>query len=344
VVVFLFGGALAALLAGQRVRQHRIVASPATASAEDPWAPDEYSAVPALLPARPVYKYSVIPGGVYSATELTHAVKRDPVVGAVYASLVERGVRPEVVQTSRLAYMSYRIGDRIYWSKHQIALRAGETILTDGESEIRGRCGNGISMDPMLPTSEAEPEPTELDALAPAEATLLPSHRLGFEFADVAGGQSPGLSGMDGLGSGFGSGGGSSASAANSGTGLIATTAAGAGFPFASGTVPGGVDIVTGGGLHGTPGTDPIDTSLVPGGPGVPGIDVPFVPPGFPPVFPPIDGGTPLNPGDPNIPTGGLPTPTPLPDGPSPVPEPGTLLLLGGGLAMAMRRLRGPRP
>jgi hypothetical protein len=307
------------LLTAQRVRQHRIAAAAAAEAALDPWDFDDIANSPAALPARPVYRYSVVPGGVYSPSELAEAIKRDPVVDAVYRTVSERGVRSEVVPASRMAYMSYRIGDQVYWSKHQIALRRGEAILTDGVTMIRGRCGNGISLDPMLPTSEEEPGPVELEALSAGESSLLPSHQLAFELAGMPGGQSPGLRSIDDLGFAFAAGGpfgGGGSSSSEIAPGLLPGTAPGGPTsPFPSDTTS-------------------IDTPSIPDVPIVPIID-------GPPIFPPD--GPPLGPPTPP----GSPSPTPNPEGPPPdvppVPEPGTLVLVGGGVAMLMRRLRSRR-
>ena len=58
-----------------------------------------------LSAARPIYRYSVIPGGAYSAAELTAAVERDPVVASVYRSVSDAGVHAEVLPADRMAYM-----------------------------------------------------------------------------------------------------------------------------------------------------------------------------------------------------------------------------------------------
>jgi hypothetical protein len=302
----------------QRVRQRRIAT--AAEAAQDLWNFDDIADSPAAQPARLVYRYSVVPGGVYSATELSEAVKRDPVVDALYRTVSERGVRLETVPANRLAYMSYRIGDQVYWSKHQIALHRGEAILTDGVTTIRGRCGNGISLDPMLPTSEEEPAPVELEALSVGESSLLPSHRLSFELAVMPGGQSPGLRSLDDLGFAFETGGpfGAPSSSEIAPALLPGTAPEGPTSPFPSDTTSLGTPTI--------PGVPPITD-----GP-------PLFPPDGPPLGPP--GGPPTPPGSPT------PTPNP-PGGPPdvpPVPEPGTLLLVGGGLAMAIRRLRSRRP
>jgi hypothetical protein len=268
---------------------------------------------------RLVYRYSVIPGGAYNASELTEAIDRDPVVAAEYRGVAARGVHAEVVPADRMAYMSYRIANKIYWTKHQIKLRRGETVLTNGDTMLRGRCGNEIALDPMQPTAEAEPAPLELEALAVGDPPLLPSRRLPMDLA-LPGGLS-GLNALDGLGM--------------------------SGFK--------GSPLFTGGGLTGGSPTGSTPPVTIPNTPpaGEPPIDVPPVFPGIPPGHdeiihqivdivtggdtlstdtPPGDGPT-FPPEDPGGPGG--------PRDPLPTPEPTTMLLVGGGLvSMALRKRR----
>ena len=119
-------------------------------------------------PGETVYPYSVVPGGVHNPEDLTHVVQRDPVVAAHYRHVDLARTRVATVAAPRRAYVSYRIGDRIYWTRKTIALHAGETVLTDGTHEIRTRCGNCISDTPQGPTSPDEPPESEFDrAIAP---------------------------------------------------------------------------------------------------------------------------------------------------------------------------------
>ena len=105
----------------------------------------------------PVYSYSVIPGGVSSAQSLQAALHRDPVAAAHYAGFQVQAARLIRLTSERRAHVSYRIGDTIYWTRQQVTLHVGETLLTDGLHFARTRCGNRIAEVPAGPTSPAEP-------------------------------------------------------------------------------------------------------------------------------------------------------------------------------------------
>lgn len=119
-------------------------------------------AVPESAQTRAIYHYSVVPGGVYSGDEVALAMT-DPVVADHYDGLVPADVRRETVASDRFAYVSYRKDDKIYWTRNKVRISAGETMLTDGTTEIRARCGNCVSSEPQLPVSESEPDPRELE-------------------------------------------------------------------------------------------------------------------------------------------------------------------------------------
>jgi len=130
----------------------------------------------AISSNRPVYRYSVIPGGAYTATELSDAIHADAVVAAHYTDVSVRNIRIRRVTDPRRVYMSYRLRDRIYWTSKPIALKVGELILDDGVNQIRARCGNRIATDlpPAVTVAKDEPEPTELDDVQP----ILPSRHV----------------------------------------------------------------------------------------------------------------------------------------------------------------------
>jgi hypothetical protein len=112
---------------------------------------------------RTVYPYSVIPGGVHSRDELRDALREDAVAASHHAAVALRDIRAERVTTPRRAYVSYRVGDRIYWTRHMVPLVPGETLLTDGRTTIRARCGNAVSDRPMIPTWVGEPDAAVFD-------------------------------------------------------------------------------------------------------------------------------------------------------------------------------------
>lgn len=106
---------------------------------------DDLPIVPAILDHREYYPYSVIPGGVRSTEELRAAIKNDPVVAKHYADFDPDRVRFERLQKPMLMHVSYRIGSNIFWTRRMMHIKAGETILTDGVTCARGRCGNRMS-------------------------------------------------------------------------------------------------------------------------------------------------------------------------------------------------------
>ncbi|MDL2358390.1 MAG: hypothetical protein QFF03_24340, partial [Pseudomonadota bacterium] len=132
-------------------------------------APLSAAAAPAAAattkPPRLVYRNSVIPGGVHSAAELLAAVRADPVISAHYADFDVASARLVQVEKSRLVHVSYRIGDKIYWTKHKVRLALGEGLLTDGTHLARARCGNRIADEPEGPVLDNEPAPEVLDTV-----------------------------------------------------------------------------------------------------------------------------------------------------------------------------------
>lgn len=115
---------------------------------------------------RPVYPYSVVAGGVHSADEVAQAMRRDSVVADHYAGVRPENLREERVERPRLVHASYRVGDKVFWTAKKIALHPGEKILTDGQTTIRERCGNLLTVEPLAPALPAlmdEPAPAEFD-------------------------------------------------------------------------------------------------------------------------------------------------------------------------------------
>jgi hypothetical protein len=132
----------------------------------------QMTATPALLrvaadatpaPPRRVYPYSIVPGGVTSRAEVAHAVMADKVVAAHYAGFAVEKASLRTVAGARAVYVSYRKGDQVYWTARKVTLADGETIVSDGQNELRARCGNRISDTPRLPVEVKGPDERELD-------------------------------------------------------------------------------------------------------------------------------------------------------------------------------------
>ena len=273
--------------------------------------------------SRPVYRYSVIPGGVRTPEELIETMARDSVVADHYA-----GVDKAKLTTGRLsaplqAHVSYRIGDRVYWTKQKVTVQAGEQVLTDGKTLVRGRCGNNISVAPLLPTLDNEPKPDVFDSIV---APLVPNSVVKLDPAHSY--FTPqGLKTPQGPGAGMRSG--------PPVGGVFGPPALGGGTPGTIPTPPSGNETPTGIPPGGNPPVGP------PGdGPCVPTSATTLREGDRPADMPPCPGNPP-----PGGPPGGDPpieiTPREIPDPPTPVPEPGTLVLIGGGVAVLLaRRLR----
>ena len=296
------------------------------------------------MPARPNYNYSVIPGGARNAHELARAIQTDEVVADHYRDVDPLTMHPQTVSVERMAHVSYRINDRVFWTKKPVRIYEGETILANGETEIRARCGNAISMAPLLPTSDDEPESTEFDALTDTGPMLVafdwtpagvPS-ALARPFGDVVGeGQVVAHPVLP-----FGVGAGAYASGANHGQANaawpestprdIATASSGSCTPWS------GANAVTVNSTNGRtgdlalgdscevdlPGLDPSEPDLSGFGPS--GLDPPEL---GPLVLQPVLGPEP-------DPTSFATTNV------TPVPEPATFVLLGSGIAGLLARHR----
>jgi hypothetical protein len=131
---------------------------------------------------RPVYKYSVVPGGVRDVHELKWAAEHDPVVAAHYAGFDYDHARLVRLVLARTAYVSYRIGNKIYWTRRRISLKAGETLITDGKITARTRCANRVEEIPQQASSESEPPAEKFDEpVSPGLGTAMASPPVPFQ-------------------------------------------------------------------------------------------------------------------------------------------------------------------
>lgn len=122
-----------------------------------PW--DNFPVAPAKLKTyeNPLFSYSIIPGGARSAEELKNAMSHDSVVAEHFAGFDLAKTHTARAESSRLVYVSYRMGNSIFWTKRPLRIAEGETLITDGLHEARTRCGNRLSEAPLTPVSPEEP-------------------------------------------------------------------------------------------------------------------------------------------------------------------------------------------
>jgi hypothetical protein len=109
------------------------------------------------------YPYSVIPGGVRDVADLQEHAARDYVVRRHFARFDYRHARLVRSDKARQVYLSYRLRDRLFWTRKKVRLLQAELLLTDGKITARARCGNQISETPKSEVSEEEPSEEVLD-------------------------------------------------------------------------------------------------------------------------------------------------------------------------------------
>ncbi len=204
---------------------------------------------------RKIYPYSIVPGGAETLHQAKWAM-HDPAVEANYAA-IDFGLLKEVkLKTNLSGYVSYRWGDKIYWTKKRLTLRAGETVFTDGTHIVRGRCLNCYSALPMSPTRPTEPSEKAFDLPTEVPVTVYSFPKIPLVVPEIPippGELTPGVPSLV--------------------PAMVGTTARGGlWFPLIPIIPP----------IHRHPGQP-----STPGSPSLPGVP-PIVPPGSPPNVPPV--------------------------------------------------------
>ncbi len=298
--------------------------SPAPLAAQPALSTLAAAALPGTAPAealkpgqRRVYPYSIVPGGVSGSRELGRVIREDKVVAAHYAEFDMARAHETTVTTPRAVHVSYRKGDKVYWTAKKVMLAEGETLVSDGKIEARARCANQISDTPRLPVEAHGPSAEELDSSVvendPAAAGGLENVSMGMlEGEGVPGG----FLNAAGTGSAGGilAGGGASERESLSSRSSSSRGAPGKGTEESSGESGAGDS----GGSGGIGGGVPAGSTPSTGTPGSNGPDTPSTPspqPATPqpstPGATPGDGGSPTTPGTPGTPS--------QPEVPSPV-------------------------
>ena len=146
------------------------------------------------MESRPVYPYSVVPGGVRDARELKWVADHDPVVRAHYAGFDYDHARVVRLVLARTVYLSYRIGNKVYWTRHRVTLKKGESVVTDGSMTARTKCGNRVEEVPQQATSLSEPPAAKFEEpVHPATGTAVSSPPVPFQSALLNRAPAPGL-------------------------------------------------------------------------------------------------------------------------------------------------------
>ena len=131
------------------------------------------STKPFLPIVRKVYEYSLIPGGVDDAGAFGRFRMSDAVLREHFRDVDGRLVLTKLPQ-NRWMYASYRVSDKIYWTKNRVLIHAGENLLTDGKTLGRARCGNRLSETPETPVKTFQPPSVTTDRFTPEIAILMP--------------------------------------------------------------------------------------------------------------------------------------------------------------------------
>jgi len=119
---------------------------------------------------RKVFPYSIVPGGARTVQEAKRAMS-DPAVRDQYAAFDLKNLRQVTLTSDLVGYVSYRYGEKVFWTNKKLRLKAGETVFTDGVHIARGRCLNCYSALPMMPTRRSEPSESTLNT--PVEVPLI---------------------------------------------------------------------------------------------------------------------------------------------------------------------------
>jgi len=146
-------------------------------------------------PSRTVYPYSVVPGGVEDAKELKWVAEHDPIVAAHYAGFDYDHARVVRLTLARTVYLSYRIGNHIYWTRRRVTLHQGEKVITDGRMTARSRCANRVEEAPQQQAASPVEPPVEKfdEPMRAGNGTALQSPTVPFESALLNRPQVPGF-------------------------------------------------------------------------------------------------------------------------------------------------------
>ena len=105
----------------------------------------------------------MIPGGVGSVEELHQFAERDPVVAEQFRGFDYAHAHVLTVSKNTAMYVAYRMGDKVYWTRKKVPLHKGETLISDGKTAARTRCGNRVAAAPLGPHATVDPLVADFD-------------------------------------------------------------------------------------------------------------------------------------------------------------------------------------
>jgi hypothetical protein len=91
-----------------------------------------------------VYPDSIIGEGANSVDELQRAIAGDPVLADHYADFDLAKTKVVRLDQPKIAHVSYRVGNSVYWTRKPLVIPAGETVLSDGTHMALTRNGNQL--------------------------------------------------------------------------------------------------------------------------------------------------------------------------------------------------------
>jgi hypothetical protein len=94
------------------------------------------------------------PGGAYSRGEVADAMRQDAVVAAHYEHVDDESPHEDSHRRPRRLRVARR---QPVFDEESRWLSPGETVLTDGNTEIRARCGKLLSDNAQQPVAAQEP-------------------------------------------------------------------------------------------------------------------------------------------------------------------------------------------
>lgn len=114
-----------------------------------------------------IFPYSVIPGGIQTAEGFQKEVETDAFVKEHYKDF-NFSKAYFLLSTGETFHASYRMNNKIYWTKNKVNIPKGEFLCSDGFYLIRARCGNRLAKIPLGAIHPREPNLEDEENINPS--------------------------------------------------------------------------------------------------------------------------------------------------------------------------------